>query len=98
MADRFRITPRAKADLHGIWRYTRKTWNEAQADKYVTALYGRFARLGDRPQAGRHRPDICEGYHCFPQGAHLISYLVREDGIDIIGIPHKELDIQHFFE
>lgn len=98
MANKFNLTPRAKEDLRGIWNYTFEIWSEAQADKYVTALYERFDWLAYRSEIGKHRPDIQEGYYCFPQGAHLIFYLIRDGGIDVIGIPHKEMDIFNFFD
>ncbi len=93
MANPFNLTPRAKEDLRSIWNYTFDVWSEAQADRYVTQLYERFSWLAVRPRMGKHRPDIAEGYYCFLQGSHLVFYLIREGGIDIIGVPHKEMDI-----
>lgn len=98
MAGRFNLTPRAKEDLRGIWNYTAETWSEPQADNYVTALYQRFVWLAEQPQLGKHRPDVAQGYHCFPQGSHLVFYLVRDGAIDIIGIPHKEMDVLNYFD
>lgn len=98
MPNRFNITPRAKTDLNSIWLYTLETWNEAQADKYVAEIYGRFAWLAKQPQLGKHRPDIEEGYYFFPQAQHLIVYLIHNDCIDIIGVPHRNMDIDNFFE
>lgn len=94
----FRLTPRAKADLRSIWRYTVDEWNEAQAERYILALDQRFSWLASRPKAGKHRIDIEEGYYCFPQGKHLIFYLIRDGGIDIIGIPHKAMDVLRYFD
>ncbi len=98
MNDFFRLTPRAKEDLRGIWNYTYDTWSESQADAYIAALFDRFEWLAAQPRIGKHRRDICDGYYCFPQGSHLVFYLIRDDGIDIIGIPHKEMDICEFFD
>ena len=93
VANRFNLTPRAKQDLHDIWNYTLTQWNETQADSYLARIYTRFAWLADRPSVGKHRPDICDGYRCFPEGSHLVFYLIGEDSIDIIGIPHNEMDV-----
>lgn len=97
MAERFRITPRAKADLHGIWDYTFETWGEHQADAYVSALYQRFGFLADQPRLGKHRADIKGGYYCFPQGEHLVFYIICDDRIDIIGVPRKDMNILNYF-
>jgi len=40
---------------------------------------------------------VVEGYYSFAQGEHVVLSLVREKGIDIIGIPHKEMDIIAYF-
>lgn len=94
----YRLTPRAKADLRGIWQYSACEWNEGQAERYIQALDQRFVWLAGRPKAGKHRPEIAEGYYCFPQGRHLIFYLIRDGGIDIIGIPHKAMDVSNYFD
>lgn len=98
MAKSFNLTFRAREDLRGIWKYTTKVWNETQADSYIAGLYRRFSWLAKFPRSGKHRPDICEGYYSFPQGSHLVFYLIRDNVIDIIGIPHKEMDIPDYFE
>ena len=93
----FRITPRAYDDLRNIARYTRQQWGKDQRDGYMLALNGRFHWLAKHPRAGKHRPDVCEGYYCFPQGSHLIFYLIGADAIDIIGVPHKRMDVMGYF-
>lgn len=98
MTQAFNLTLRAREDLRGIWRYTADAWSDAQADAYVTGLYERFGWLAQMPRAGRHRSDICDGYFCFPQGRHLVFYLIRAGGIDIIGVPHKDMDILNYFD
>tara|TARA_R100000005_G_C4914141_1_gene150455 strand:+ start:371 stop:679 length:309 start_codon:yes stop_codon:yes gene_type:complete len=40
---------------------------------------------------------VAEGYYSFPQGEHVVFYLIGGEGIDIIGIPHKEMDIITYF-
>jgi len=40
---------------------------------------------------------IKDGYYSYPQGSHVIFYLVREGGIDIIGIPHQRKDVMTYF-
>ena len=99
MKPSFRLTPRAYGDLRNIARFTRQQWGDAQRDEYMRALDDRFRWLAERPRSGKHRPDIAEGYYCFPQGSHLIFYLIGTDGIDIIGVPHRQMDaLGHFTE
>ena len=97
MTNTYRITPRAKEDLKAIGRYTLKTWGKAQRDTYLHAMEERFAWLAQRPDLGRHRPEVREGYYSYPQGSHVVFYLIRESGIDIIGVPHQRMDIMNYF-
>jgi toxin ParE1/3/4 len=94
----FNLTPRAKEDLRAIWHYTRDTWGEAQADRYVSTLYERFGWLAENPASGKPRADIHEGYHSFPQGKHLVFYLRFDGYIDIIGVPHQSMDVVDYFD
>ena len=94
----FNLTPRAKEDLRNIWRYTKNMWDEAQADSYVTELYQRFGWLAKQPKLGKQRIDIHDGYYCFPHRKHLVFYLCYDGHIDIIGVPHKAMDIINYFD
>lgn len=97
MSTKFRITPRALEDLQSIGRYTRSEWGKVQRDKYLRDMDQRFGWLADQPKLGKHRRDIEDGYYSFPQGSHVIFYIIRENIIDIIGIPHKNMDILNYF-
>ena len=94
---KYRITRRAEDDLKNIGRYTQKHWGKAQRNVYLKNLDNRFDWLAENPNYGMHRTDIAEGYHSFPEGQHLVFYLCVPDGIDIIGIPHKDMDILSYF-
>jgi len=83
--------------LRNIGRYTEKQWGRQQRNIYLKAIEKRFAWLAENPRLGKHRTDVAEGYYSFPQGQHVIFYLNSESGIDIIGIPHKEMDIITYF-
>ncbi|MGC4054276.1 MAG: type II toxin-antitoxin system RelE/ParE family toxin [Paludibaculum sp.] len=56
-----------------------------------------FAGSPNIRDSGKHRPDIAEGYYCFPEGSHLIFYLIGTDAIDVIGVPHKQMDVPAYF-
>ncbi|MCK4841616.1 MAG: type II toxin-antitoxin system RelE/ParE family toxin [Methylococcales bacterium] len=94
----FRITPRAQEDLKQIGRYTFSQWGEKQRNNDLRNLDKRFFWLAENPQLGKQRPDIKQGYYCYQQGSHLIFYLISKTSIDIIGIPHKAMDVLGYFE
>ena len=94
---KYRITPRARDDLKNIGRYTEQHWGTTQRNAYLKELEARFEWLAANPRTGRHRSEIHEGYFSFPQGEHVVFYLIARSYIDIIGIPHKEMDILSYF-
>ncbi|MBB3607585.1 type II toxin-antitoxin system RelE/ParE family toxin [Rhizobium sp. BK602] len=97
MKRRYRLTLRAKQDLAGIGRYTESTRGKAKRNEYLRRLDQRCAFLAENPKLGRNRSDIRAGYYCFPEGQHLIFYLIAADEIHIIGIPHQSMGIGKFF-
>ncbi len=98
MSGRFRLTPRAGADIEAIANYTNETWGHTQLETYLMGLNSRFQWLADNPLAGRERNDVHPGYRSYPEGSHVIFYMVSDDHVDVIGIPHKSMDIgDHLF-
>lgn len=85
-------------ELEQIWLYSLENWGIEQADQYTRELMSRFQWLADNPKAGRARDDIKPGYYCFPQGAHLVFYRMLDDTVDILGVPHQSMDIDHHFD
>jgi toxin ParE1/3/4 len=94
----FRITLRARDDIKSIGRYTEQHWGKTQRNIYLRDLESRFVWLANNPLLGKKRSDIAEGYYSFPQGEHVIFYLIGQQGIEIIGIPHKEMDVISYFQ
>ncbi len=62
-------------------------------DDYLRSLNKRFEWLARNPFAGRERDDVHPGYRSFPDGSHLSFYIVSDQDVDIIGNPHKSMDI-----
>ncbi len=98
MTPNYSLRQRARADLESIWLYSYQEWGDEQADRYIRSLLARFTWLSENPQIGKQRADIKPGYYCFPEGMHLIFCKISQDGIDIIGIPHQNMDIMGQFD
>lgn len=97
MSARYRITPRAFKDLKAIAHYSLASWGALQRDAYLGDLERRFAWLAENPQAGKERTDVRDGYRSYLQGVHIIFYIVRDEAIDIIGVPHQSMDTEGYF-
>ncbi|MDO9418692.1 type II toxin-antitoxin system RelE/ParE family toxin [Pararhizobium sp.] len=92
------VTPKARSDLRQIGRYTSVQWGVPQRNTYLRALTERFAWIADNPMLGKKRPDIHPVYMCFAEGEHLIFYIVLDQTVMIIGLPHKRMDIGRYFQ
>jgi toxin ParE1/3/4 len=93
MITKYRIRALAQADLESIWLYTCEQWGIEQADTYLKALIQRFEWLADNHALGKARDDIKQGYFCFPEGMHLVFYIIKNNNVEIIGVPHQRMDI-----
>lgn len=95
---RFEVTERARNDLRSIGRYTAAAWGATKRDAYLRLLAHRFQWIADNPNLGAPRPDIDGDYFCFPEGEHLIFYMIVNETVAIVGIPHKRMDIVGYFK
>ena len=93
MTTSYSIRKLAEDDLERIWLYSNEEWGIEQADKYIRLLVSRFTWISENSLLGKKRDDVKPGYYCFPEGMHLIFYMITKTGIDIIGIPHQSMDI-----
>ena len=98
MTARFRLTPRAAADLNRIAAYTLEKWGRRQTTAYLEALNDRFVWLAEYPDIGRARPEILPKLRSFREGSHIIFYRMRASVLEIIGVPHMSMDIDSHFE
>ena len=90
----FSLTRRAKADLKSIAKFTEKTWGREQRCIYIKQFDDTFHVLSDTPEIGSNCNYIKENYRKFPQGSHVIFYLVAsQNNIQIIRILHKNMDV-----
>ena len=93
MSAAYALRKLAVDDLEAIWVYTVEQWGVEQAERYLTSLFACFEDLAENPQLGRQRDEVKEGYRSFPQGRHVVFYLIVPAGIDVIGIVHQSADV-----
>ena len=97
MSHAWRLTPRALEDLDAIAAYTIEKWGINRLESYVGSLTESFQRVADNPSLGREREDIHPGYRSFPVGSHIVFYVEDGNFINMIGIPHKSMDVGPVF-
>ena len=91
---RYLLSPEAKTDISNIRKYTTQQWGKTQTDKYTLQLRKRMQWLADNPMLGRTRDEVKKGYRSFSEGSHVIFYRMAGNAIEIIGIPHQNMDIE----
>ena len=89
----YRLTPRAETDLENIWLYTFKTWSLEQADRYHNGIVEVFEGLVTGQITGRP-VDVRDGYFKHPAGSHMVFYQLAEDGLIVVRILHKRMDVE----
>jgi toxin ParE1/3/4 len=90
---RWRLRPQAEQDLRSIRAYTRRTWGDAQARRYLAAIRDVITRAAQSPELGspHHHPR-----HVFRRvraGRHVIVYRVFDDLLVVVRILHERMDI-----
>jgi toxin ParE1/3/4 len=88
----YRLTPAAQHDLSSIWDFTEERWDGRQAETYITAIRSAIERVAADAERGRACDDIREGYRRYAIGSHLIFFVERGGGVDVIRILHQRMD------
>jgi toxin ParE1/3/4 len=88
------LSQKARVDLASIWDYAAQAHGLAQADSYIADIDRIMALALDFPNMGMDYSDIREGYRKLGSGYHLIFYLPRIDGIEIVRVLHERMDIE----
>jgi plasmid stabilization system protein ParE len=92
---RVEILPAAESRLIGIWRYTLETWDEEQADSYVTGLVAAIEEVADNPSHWKAvRDPALRGVWLIRYRHHFIFFRqLSGDRLGVISILHESMDI-----
>ena len=90
---RFSLSGLAEQDLREIWRYTAKTWGEAQADLYTDDLSAAFHDLASGLKSGRPYHGRA-GYFSHLMGRHVIFFKEQNESIIVMRILHQRMDVE----
>lgn len=74
MAMEYRLSAHALRNLRNIYRYSRDTWGETQADIYLEHLYAAFSRLTAHPGRDSSRRRRSQPFQMIACQKHFIVY------------------------
>ena len=89
-------TPRAQADLIGIWLYTANN-NRSAADGLLSPIEEILEMLAQHPLIGRSREELAPDLRSFTVGSNIIFYRPLDDGIEVIRVLHSSRDLGIIF-
>jgi toxin ParE1/3/4 len=89
---RFVLSPRARADLDGIWHYTARKWGIDQAERYLRRIAEAVALITETPTIGQNCDNVRDGYRKYPVGSHVLFYREINDGVDVVRVLHQQMD------
>jgi toxin ParE1/3/4 len=82
----YRLRPKARADIDGVWHYTVRTRGGPRARRSLAAIRDACAELVNRPALGKGREELWPGLRSVPSGKHLVYYLVAGYGVDVVRV------------
>ena len=91
---KLRVSPKARADLDGVWWYiARESGSTDTATRVTDNIAQQFWLLNRYPNLGRRRDDLRPGLRSFAAGDYVIIYRVENTTVVIIHILHGSRDI-----
>ena len=88
----YSLSPKAAADLDGIYEYTILNFGLEQAQEYLLGLHERFQTLAQNPMHGRSADQLAPKLRRFEYQSHVVFYLPKHDGVRIVRVLHESMD------
>lgn len=89
----YKLSPLARKELEGIWRFSFERWSKDQADRYYMEYAVAFRDLANGDREGCVVAGLKAGYLSLSCGSHFIIYARRKQTVEIIRILHKRMNI-----
>jgi len=93
----YSLSAKASADLDSILDYSIINFGASVMIKYHESLEKCFETLDDNPDLGTEVEHIRSDYLCFQHRSHYIFYKKRNEGILIIRLLHRSMNVPRHF-
>jgi toxin ParE1/3/4 len=90
-------SPRARQDLHDIWRYFARVASPDIADNLLREIAGVKQRLGERPLVGRTREEVAPGLRSILIHPYSVFYRVTDSSVEIARVLHERRNFASVF-
>ncbi len=95
--ENYRLTKKADTDLSNLYEYGISNFGLLQAQSYLIDLYDRFQLLSDNPLFGRSAVQFEPKLRRFEYKAHVIFYMLEDNGVLIVRVLGDEMDFKRHF-
>ena len=92
----YKTTRQADQDIIDIYVHGVQEFGTDQAERYHRGLTSTFELLVTNPRLARERREFHPPVRIHPYEAHLIVYLVRDDGILIVRVLHGRQEWERY--
>lgn len=86
------FSPNAQGSLRRIKVYSLEHFGEEQTVAYLRLIEKKLQTMAEKPDIGRKREEVKEGYFSFLAGSHVIFYRKAKNHIEVIDILHQGMD------
>jgi toxin ParE1/3/4 len=97
MTPQFRLTKPAIQDIEQIADYIAHEFGLSQADRFLTKLDAKFAKIAQFPKIGRQRDEVLPRLRSFPMDQYLILYIPESQNVDILRVVSGYRDLSALF-
>jgi toxin ParE1/3/4 len=89
--------PRARQDLHDIYRYFARVASPDVADQLLRDIARAAERLHNRPLIGRSRDEILSGLRSVRVHPYAVFYRVVDSGVQVVRVLHERRNLPETF-
>lgn len=97
MTPQFRLSEPAIRDIEQIADYIARESGLAQADRFLTKLDAKLAKIAQFPNLGRQRNEVLPELRSFPIEQYLILYIPANQAVDILRVVSGYRDLSALF-
>ncbi|MEM8716613.1 MAG: type II toxin-antitoxin system RelE/ParE family toxin [Cyanobacteria bacterium P01_G01_bin.4] len=97
MTPQFYLSQPAIQDIEEIADYIASQTRLEQAERFLSKLDAKFARITQFPNLGRPRDEILPGLRSLAMDSYLILYTVTESRVDILRVVSGYRDLTSLF-
>lgn len=93
----YRLTPKAVADLEGIYEYTISHFGLARARDYLESLHQHFETLVERPTLGRTADLLAPRLRRSEYRSHVVFCRLDNADVRTVRVLHERMDASRQF-